>query len=285
MTDLEQMDGRIVAAIGHRIEVLDWTGRRLQARHKFDGQDMIPASLRARGKHLAASDFIHGVRLLHVVPERVVQDRLFPESLAQAGLHTGCMVPHAIEFLPGPEDAGITLVASDALGCLHLFRQPPQAAGLFAQRMQHVGRFHLGAAVERLLSVPVPATTAALHPAALLCAALDGSVGVLSTLSAPAADLLRELQRASTPRMVHAAGLHPSSHRGSEGRGPAPPTHGTFTEAPPPAHDSVVDGDLLGRFLSLPASRRLAICARAGVDAQEAVSLLEEIQRAWWAML
>jgi len=276
VTDIQQIEGRVVIAAGARIVIAAWTksGLGQQQRAIFNRQDIIITGMRCLGPKLAVSDFVRGLRVLEYNKET--------EQVEQTAVNAGKLTPHAVEFAHAASNSDAILAASDPFGCLHLFAPSRIWSG---KQLKHVGRIHIGKVAERLVPLPLPSSSPSILTGALLTCSLDGSLGILTPLVPAVADALRKVQASAAPRMVTSAGLHPAAFRADTGRGAAAPTRSVYDLNGEPGGDSIVDGDLLWRLTGMAATRQRAICDAAGQAQEEVLQTMEDLARAWLGIL
>lgn len=274
VTAIQQVQDRVVIVAGGLILVSEWTegGLEQQQQLHFDRQDTFVIGMRAAGAWLATVDFVRGTRLIQFHPEA--------DEFKHKSVHAGRLTPHALEVLSTSGDTAATLALADAGGCLYMMEHRPDTDWKGEQIVVH-SRIFLASVAEKLLLVPLPADLDVVLPGALLCCHLDGSVGVLLTVSAEASSAMRAATRAGMGRVATAAGLHPLAFRSSKGRGAGAPAGLSF-EVGFSEPELAVDGDFLVELSKAPRAQRDAVLGALQADgdvAARAMGLVEECLR------
>ncbi|CAG9466891.1 unnamed protein product [Pedinophyceae sp. YPF-701] len=276
ITSVRQLGRYVAVSVGNVLEVYQLAGGgsncplHFRRRAFYERSQWLSASLSTLGPgYIAAADVHRGIRLM------AYEDTPEPR-LEQMGMNMGVMQPHGVALvrMEGRERLALS---GDAGQCVQVWRHSPTAEW-GGQQLLCQGQVYVGQTVHAWLPAP-PLPPGAAQPtatAAALGCTLDGGLVTMVFLSQEAADLLRSLQERLATGLVHTAGLNPRSFRGRAAGRVTGMMQGT-AYVPDPGPDSIVDGDLVARFLNLSRAHQARVCQEVGRDRAEVDVVLREV--------
>lgn len=217
--------------------------------------------LQARGNFVLVADLLRSVTVLTCKTDGRIQ----LEELARDPDPTWLM---AIEMLDDD-----MYIAADQGKHLFTFRRNSHApTEVERMRLERVGQFHLGSAVNRIqhgsLVMQMPENES---PAlkTLIFGTVDGMVGVIATLKADAFKFFSEVQTAVTSVLPSVGGLRHSDWREVCMDNPQRTA----------VAKNFLDGDVIERFLDLPERDMAKVSTMVNVGVEEIVRRVEDMQR------
>lgn len=256
VTTLNSLDGHLLVAEGRSFYVYQLRVEEGLYRIGFLDAQLSTVSVTVVRNYILYGDMHHSVRLMRWLkaPHNWLQLVAKDASPLEA-IGTGALL----------EGDRVTWLVSDERGniFMHAFTPNPELVPTF----EPVGDFHVGSKVRQMLRFRVGALPSdepdKLRNHGCVLAALDGSLSYIVPLPAPLFNLLKKLESHLVSSLEHVAGLHPFAFRY-----PKPSRRMAH-----PHHRSVLDGDLLWRFMHLERTKQEELARAINVNATFIIDL------------
>ncbi|RKP05219.1 CPSF A subunit region-domain-containing protein [Thamnocephalis sphaerospora] len=186
-----------------------------------------------------------------------------PPKVALLGKDTSPLAVTCNEFLI--DGSTVYFAVADAEGGMHLFSYSPYNVQSFGgQKLIRRGDISLGAPVRAMLRLPRFSADGCAEQQLCVCALANGALGMLTPVPDKAYKRMQLLGARLVNGLQHVAGLNPRAYRAVAAK---------YRIAFNPIR-SILDGDLLSTFVSLPIARRREMAKQAR---NKELQLLEDL--------
>ncbi|CAB3240456.1 unnamed protein product [Arctia plantaginis] len=261
VTALTQVLGYLISAVGQKIYIWQLKDNDLVGVAFIDTQIYVHRILAVKNLVLVA-DVYKSISLLRY------QHQHRTLSLVSRDFRTAQI--YDMEFMV--DNTTLGFLVSESEGNLTLFMYQPQARESYGgQRLIRKGDYHVGQQVNamfRIAATHAPGDVVRRH--VTMFTTLDGGVGYVLPITEKMYRRLLMLQNVMNNYCCHIAGLNPRAYR-------------TYKSARRPVGGgparSMLDGDLVTMYTTMPNSEKLDIAKKIGTKVEEIMADLYEIDR------
>ena len=270
-TALDALGGHLIVAVGTKLTVHTWDGQELNSVAFFD-TPIHTVSINVVKNFVLVGDLEKGLHFLRW------KDTGFEKSLIQLSKDFERMDVVSSEFLI--DGTTLSLLGSDMSGNARIFGYDPKSIESWkGQKLLPRAAYHVGSPISRMVRFNVEGSKSKAAPAdgkpkganryAVFFGTLDGALGIFMPTDPVTYEKLRAIQRELTTAVRSPIGCNPRTFRTPK------VFEGKHVQLQAPL--DVLDGGLLARFETLTLTEQRAVAARAGVDRDLALGLIQQL--------